>query len=111
MISPWTTIIVHIAAAVKGLLYLAGFVSSLVAIVGVAIYIVNADKTASAANIGKKLAAGSCIIIALAATAHVLIPPSAALARVLVTQQLPEDADIEVVDELVYRVCNEASGK
>lgn len=106
MISPWTTIIVHVVSSVKDLLFFAGAVSPVVIVMGVAMIAGNMEK-----SIGKKLIAGSCIAIALAITAHVLIPPSIALARILVVQQLPEDANIEVVDELVYRVCKEATGR
>ena len=115
MISPWTAIIVHIVVAIKNLLILAGFASVMTALIGVGLYIENIGEATEAAmqraDAGKKIITGSCIIIAMAATANTLIPPSAAMARILVVQQLPEDADIEVVDELVYRVCREASGR
>jgi signal transduction histidine kinase len=115
MISPWTAIIVHIIVAIKSLLILAGFVSVMTALIGVGLYIENIGEATEAAmqraDAGKKIITGSCIAIALAITAYVLIPPSTALARILVVQQLPEDADIEVVDELVYRVCKEVTGR
>ncbi len=115
MISPWTAIIVHIVTTIKELLFIAGCISVLPAIIGLGVYLEDMDIATKAATqrsgISKKLITGSCIIIALAVTVNTLVPPSAAMARMLVVQQLPEDADIEVVDELVYRVCKEATGR
>ena len=110
MISPWTTIIVHVVSSVRDILFLAGTVCAILIFLG-GMMIITAPNEKEIKEIGKKLIEGSCIIIALAVTAHILIPPSPALARVLVVHQLPEDADIEVVDELVYRVCKEATGR
>lgn len=115
MISPWTAIIVHIVATVKELLLIASFISVVLAIGGLGAYFENMGRRTEAAiqrlEILKKLITGSCIIIALAVTVNILVPPSAAMARMLVVQQLPKDADIKVVDELVYRVCREAIGR
>ena len=103
MVSPWTTVIVHMFSAIKDILFVMGLAGAFVFMISL-----GACADGNYGNMTKKMLQCSALVIALAVTAHVMIPPTAALARILIVQQLPADADIEVIDELVYRTCKEA---
>lgn len=57
----------------------------------------------------KQYTAGMLFVIATAIAAHLVIPPAEVVARIAIVHQLPEDADAEVVDELVRVVCRESA--
>ena len=106
MISPWTEYIVHAAGTIRFAMFFIGLVGFIGAIVTGCIY---ATEEKRRQVIGKYLA-GAIFAVFVSIGAHIVIPPPIILARIMVTDQLPSDADAEVVNELVRQVCKEAAG-
>ena len=105
LISPWTGYLVHTAFFMREVMLALGFVSCGL-LVFTFLYCV-CEKPNK--KIIKQYAAGTLFVIAAAIAAHLVIPPAEIVARIAIVHQLPEDADAEVVDELVRLVCKESA--
>ena len=106
MISPWTEYIVHMAGVIRFVMFFIGLIGFIGAIVTGCIY---AAEERRRQIVGKYLA-GAIFAVFVSVGAYIIIPPPIILARIMVTDQLPSDADTEVVNELVKQVCKEAAG-
>ena len=103
MISPWTEYIVHAVTTIRFAMFFVGLLGFIGAIVTGCIYATEEKRR----QIIRKYLVGAIFAVFVSIGAHVVIPPPIILARIMVTEQLPSDADEEVVNELVRQVCKE----
>ena len=105
LVSPWTGYLVHTAFFIREVMLALGFISCGLLVFTFLYYVCEKpDK-----KVIKQYAAGMLFVIAAAIAARLVIPPTEVVARIAIVYQLPEDADAEVVDELVRLVCKESA--
>ena len=105
LISPWTEYLVHTAFFIREAMLALGFVSCGLLVFTFLYYV--CEKTNKKTI--EQYAAGMLFVVAAAIAARLVIPPAEVVARIAIMHQLPEDADAEVVDELVRLVCKESA--
>ena len=105
LISPWTGYLVHTAFFIREVMLALGFISCGLLVFTFLYYVCEKPNK----KVIKQYAAGMLFVIAAAIAAHLVIPPAEVVARIAIVHQLPEDADAEVVDELVRLVCKESA--
>ena len=105
LVSPWTGYLVHTAFFMREIMLALGFISCGLLVFTFLYYVCEKPNK----KIIKQYAAGMLFVIAAAIAARLVIPPAEVVARIAIVYQLPEDADAEVVDELVRLVCKESA--
>ncbi len=105
LISPWTGYLVHAAYFIREIMLALGFIScGLLAFTFLYYFFEEPNK-----KVIEQYATGMLFVVAAAIAARLVIPPAEVMARIAIVHQLPEDADVEVVDELVRLVCKESA--
>lgn len=105
LVSPLTGYLVHTAFFMREVMLALGFISCGLLVFTFLYYVCEKPNK----KIIKQYAAGMLFVIAAAIAARLVIPPAEVVARIAIVYQLPEDADAEVVDELVRLVCKESA--
>lgn len=105
LISPWTGYLVHTAFFIREVMLVLGFISCGLLVFTFLYYVCEKPNK----KVIEQYAAGMLFVIAAAIAARLVIPPAEVVARIAIVHQLPEDADAEVVDELVRLVCKESA--
>lgn len=108
LISPWTGYLVHAAYFIREIMLMFGFASAVILVIAIPFYCACEEENWLKRNF-KSYAMCMLFVVAAAIGARLVIPPAEVVARIAVMHQLPEDADAEVVDELVRLVCKESA--
>lgn len=111
LISPWTEVLVHIVYVIREITVIVGLISVTMLFASFVAYCVCAGEKK---DYGTMHTIWNYVIIFLFTTAvcgaiRLFVPPAEVVARIAIMRQLPEDADAEVVDELVRLVCKESA--
>jgi hypothetical protein len=107
LISPWTGYLVHATYFIREIMFMLGFASVVILASTIPFYCACEEENWLKRNF-KSYAMCMVFVVAAAIGTHLVIPPAEVMARIAIVHQLPEDADAEVVDELVRLVCKES---